>query len=94
MNTTEYVENEWITEQYCTVKVCVGGLIVASIAYAMTGKSGYTLTINNFTFKKHFDTIDDAKILADNFISKRVDKYLQTKNEKNETRGIRDYCLL
>lgn len=71
------MENKWVANQYCTTKICIGGLVVASIAWAITGKSGYVLTINNIVFKAHFETIDDAKIVADNFISEKVDKYLQ-----------------
>ena len=74
MDTIEYVENEWITEQYCTVKACFGKLVVATIARAITGESGYTLNINKFTFKKRFETIDDAKKVADNFINSKRGK--------------------
>lgn len=79
MNVTEYPENKWVTEQYCTLKKCMGGLVVVTISWALTGKSGYTFSINRFTFKTRFETIEDAKVVADDFIAKKVEEYLCSK---------------
>ena len=70
------MKNVWTQSEYATSKRCMGGLIKASISYAMIGESGFVLQINNIIFKKRFDSVESAKRVADNFIEKQAKEYL------------------
>ena len=72
-------ENGWIETDYSTKKKYMSGLVVANIAYAITGKSGYVLRINNTTFKKRFASPDDAKPVADKYVEKRIAEHIADK---------------
>ena len=68
----------WIEGEYgSTKKRYVGGLIVATISYAITGESGYVLHINSRTVKTRFESIDDAKKVADRYIDKKVKEHVR-----------------
>lgn len=69
-------ENGWIETEYSTKKEYIDGLIVATIAYAISGESGYVLHINRRTFKKRFASPDDAKPVADKYVEKRINEYI------------------
>ncbi len=69
-------DNGWVETDYSTKKKYIDGLIVANIAYAISGESGYVLRINGRTFKKRFASPDDAKPVADKYVEKRIAEHI------------------
>ncbi len=69
-------ENGWIETDHTTKKEYLGGLIIASISYAISGNRGYVLHINRRTFKKRFASPDNAKIVADRYVANKVSEHI------------------
>lgn len=51
-------------------KVYVQGMIKATLSWYITGEKGYVLRVNKTEFKKHFETVDAAERVADEYVMK------------------------
>lgn len=67
----------WTKEEYGgSNKNYMGGLVIGSVSWAMTGNRGYIAKVGRITLKKRFEYMDDAKLAIDVLVKKRCMDYI------------------
>lgn len=74
----------WKTNQHSWTLSLAGGFIQAAIQWAVTGPTGYELSVNGHHWETRFDTIKLAKAQAEQYIRLHINKSLKELDQQHE----------